>query len=125
MQPATPIKKWSAGSIRITSRTVTVGEISGRLGIAADQQFERDSLMSPRNAASGRRETSVWIKRSGLPDDSDLTDHVRALVELVDGHREGLAGLSVDCGSELFGLVHLVGRRCRSVWAAVVDQAAD
>ncbi|MFG2949828.1 DUF4279 domain-containing protein [Streptomyces adustus] len=101
MQPAAPVTKWSAGSIRITSRTVTVGEISGRLGSPADQQFERDSLMSPRNPTSVRRETSVWLRRSGLPDDSDLTDRVRVLVALVDGHREELASLSADCDLEL------------------------
>ncbi|MFE4546952.1 DUF4279 domain-containing protein [Streptomyces sp. NPDC056785] len=101
MQPAAPVTKWSAGAIRITSRTVTVGEISGRLGIPADQQFERDSPMSPRNPTGARRETSVWLRRSGLPDDSDLTDHVRVLVALVDGHREELASLSADCDLEL------------------------
>jgi uncharacterized protein DUF4279 len=101
MQPAAPVTKWSAGSIRITSRTVAAGEISGRLGILADQQFERESL-SPRNPTRARREISVWVRRSGLPDDSDLTDHVRALVELVGGHREELASLSVDCDLELF-----------------------
>ncbi|WP_405834404.1 DUF4279 domain-containing protein [Streptomyces sp. NBC_01176] len=101
MQSAGPVTTWSAGSIRITSRTVSVHEISGRLGITADQQFERDSLMSPRNPTSARRETSVWIRRSGLPEDTDLTDHVRALVELLDGRREELAGLSVDCVLEL------------------------
>lgn len=101
MQSAAPVKKWSAGAIRITSRTVTADEISGRLGIAADQQFERDSLMSPRNPTSARRETSVWIKRSGLPDDSGLADHVRALVDLAGGRREALVGLSVDCNLEL------------------------
>ncbi|MGW1532578.1 DUF4279 domain-containing protein [Streptomyces aureus] len=102
MQPAAPVTKWSAGSVRITSSTVTAREISGRLGITADEQFERDSLMSPRNPSSARRETCVWIRRSGLPDDSDLADHVRALVELVDGHREELASLSADCDLELF-----------------------
>ncbi|MFJ8045452.1 DUF4279 domain-containing protein [Kitasatospora sp. NPDC096147] len=101
MRPAEPVTKWSAGSIRITSATVTAAEISGRLGITADHQFERGSLMSPRNPASARRESSVWIRRSGLPDDSDLTDHVRVLVALVDGRRAELAGLSVDCDLEL------------------------
>ncbi|MFE9469305.1 DUF4279 domain-containing protein [Streptomyces virginiae] len=101
MQPTAPVAKWSAGSIRITSRRVSAGEISDRLEITADQQFERDSLMSPRNPASARRETSVWIRRSGLADDSDLTDHVRTLVELVDGVRDELASLSVDCNMEL------------------------
>ncbi|MGW7660743.1 DUF4279 domain-containing protein [Streptomyces sp. NPDC054756] len=102
MQPAAPVTTWSAGSIRITSSTVAAGEISARLGITADQQFERDSLMSSRNPSSARRETSVWLRRSGLPDDSDLTDHVRALVELATVHRHQLAGLSADCDLELW-----------------------
>ena len=101
MKPAAPVTKWSAGSIRITSRTVTASEISGRLGITADQESERDSLMSPRNPTSARRETSVWLRRSGLPDDTDLADHVRALVALVDGRREELASLSADCDLQL------------------------
>ncbi|MFE5211900.1 DUF4279 domain-containing protein [Streptomyces sp. NPDC056600] len=100
-QPAALVTKWSAGSIRITSRRLTADEISGRLRIAADQQFERDSPMSPRNPTGARRETSVWLKRSGLPDDTDLADHVRALVALVDGRREELATLSTDCDLEL------------------------
>lgn len=101
MQPAAPDTKWTAGSIRITSRTVTAREVSDRLGLTADRQFERGSLLSTRNPGGARRETSVWIRSSGLPDDSDLTDHVRTLVELVDGRREELASLSAACTLDL------------------------
>ncbi|MCU1641386.1 MAG: hypothetical protein JWN03_1661 [Nocardia sp.] len=94
--------KWSTGSIRICSETVSASEISARLGITADRQFERGSLMSPRNPASARRKSSVWIRQSGLTNDSDLADHVRALVGLVGGCREELARLSVDCEMDLF-----------------------
>ncbi|MEU5540619.1 DUF4279 domain-containing protein [Streptomyces sp. NPDC020362] len=101
MQSAVPVTKWSAGSIRITSRTVGASEISERLGIAADEQFERRGLMSPRSPGSARRETSVWIRRSGLRNDSDLADHARALVGLVGGRRGEIALLSRDCDLEL------------------------
>ncbi|MGW5106694.1 DUF4279 domain-containing protein [Nocardia sp. NPDC004123] len=101
-QSASADRKWSAGSIRLTSQAVSASEISARLGIAADRQFERGSLMSPRNPASARRTCSVWIRSSGLADDSDLADHVRALIGLLDGCREELARLSVDCELELF-----------------------
>lgn len=102
VQPLPEDRKWSAGSIRIWSQTVGASEISARLGITADGQFERGSLMSPRNLAGARRESSLWIQHSGLAKDSDLADHVRALVGLVDGCREELAGLSVDCEMDLF-----------------------
>ncbi|MFJ4657451.1 DUF4279 domain-containing protein [Nocardia sp. NPDC088792] len=93
-------RKWTAGSIRLSSRTVSAGEISARLGIMADEQFERGSLISPRNPAGARREYNVWIRRSGLANDSDLADHVRVLVGLLDGRRAELAALSVDCDVE-------------------------
>ncbi|UUU44241.1 DUF4279 domain-containing protein [Streptomyces sp. NBC_00162] len=101
MQPVAPVTKWSAGSIRITSRAISASGISVRLGITADEQFERGSLMSPRNPSSARRESSVWIRRSGLCNDSELADHVRTLVGLVDRCREELAHLSADCDLEL------------------------
>ncbi|MEV1068776.1 DUF4279 domain-containing protein [Streptomyces sp. NPDC050263] len=96
-----PDTKWSAGSIRITSRTVRADEISARLGIVPDEQYEQGSLSSPRNPGSRRRETSVWIRRSGLGNDSGLEEHVAALVRLVNGRREELTRLSVDCDLEL------------------------
>ncbi len=94
--------KWSTGSIRILSQTVSASEISARLGITADRQFERGSLVNPRNTAGSRRESSLWIRHSGLANDSDLADHVRALIDLVDGCREELARLSIECEIDLF-----------------------
>ncbi|MGW7411775.1 DUF4279 domain-containing protein [Streptomyces sp. NPDC054863] len=100
-QPVAPVTKWSAGSIRITSRTVSAAGISARLGIAPDEQFERGGLTSPRNPAGTRREASVWIRQSGLHDDSGLADHVRTLVEHLRGRRAELTALSADCELEL------------------------
>ncbi|MEU9269006.1 DUF4279 domain-containing protein [Streptomyces sp. NPDC048251] len=102
MRAPLPETKWSVGSIRITSRTVRAEEISVRLGIVSDEQFERGSLMSPRNPDSHRRESSVWIRRSGLGSGNRLEEHVAALVRLVDGCREELTRLSADCDLELY-----------------------
>ncbi|MFC1421543.1 DUF4279 domain-containing protein [Streptacidiphilus cavernicola] len=102
MQPRTADMKWSTGSIRIMSQAISASEISARLGLAAGEECERGTLMSPRNPASARREGSVWVLQSGLADDRDLAEHVRALVGLVDGCREALGHLSNDCDLELF-----------------------
>ncbi|MFB6781538.1 DUF4279 domain-containing protein [Streptomyces sp. NPDC056352] len=102
MHSPLPDTKWSGGSIRITSRTVRAEEISVRLGIVPDEQLEQGSLMSPRNPSSARRETSVWIRRSGLGSDSQLEEHVAALVRLVNGCHQELTRLSVDCDLELY-----------------------
>lgn len=102
MHSPLPDTKWSAGSIRITSRTVRAEEISARLGIVPDEQFEKGSLTSPRNPGSARRETSVWIRRSGLGSDCRLEEHVAALVRLVDGCHEELTRLSANGDLELY-----------------------
>ncbi|WP_405136571.1 DUF4279 domain-containing protein [Nocardia sp. NBC_01388] len=102
VQPQSEDRKWSAGSVRLASLTVTASEISARLGIVADKQFEQGSLVSPRHPAGARRKNSLWLRRSGLPNDSDLADHVQTLVDMLNGCREELADLSADCEMELF-----------------------
>jgi hypothetical protein len=102
LQPPMPDTKWSAGSLRITSFTISAAEISARLGIVPDQELERGSLMSPRNPRSRRRESSVWLRRSGLGNDRWLNEHVAVLLGLVSGRREELVRLSADCHLEFF-----------------------
>ncbi len=102
MRSLLPDTMWAAGSIRIMSRTVRADEISARLGIVPDELFEQGSLMSPRNPRSARRESSVWIRRSGLGSDSELEEHVAALVRVVSGSREELMRLSAECDLDLF-----------------------
>jgi hypothetical protein len=96
-----PATNWSAGSLRITSRTLGPADISARLGITPDRQFERGSLTSPRNPDSLRRETSVWIRTSGLANDRWPEDHVAALLTLLTPHRDALTRLSADCDLDL------------------------
>ncbi|MFI0504176.1 hypothetical protein ACH3WN_15185 [Streptomyces albogriseolus] len=84
--------------IRITSRTAAAGDISRCLGPVADEQRGRTD--------SGRCRTAVWIRRSGLPDVSEVSDRVRVLAALLASRREELAGLSAGCGLEgVLGLV--------------------
>jgi hypothetical protein len=97
-----PDTKWSTGSARITSKTLSPGEITDRLGISPDAQFEKGSLASPRNPNSRRRDINVWIRRSGLGDDRWLEEHVAALVGVFGRAHEELSQLAVDCDLELF-----------------------
>lgn len=92
-----PDAKWSAGSVRITSRTLDAKEITARLGIDPDHEFEKGSLTSPRNSRSLRREANVWMRRSGLGNDRWLDEHVATLVKLFDGSRKVLSQLASDC----------------------------
>ena len=97
-----PDSTWSAGSLRITSRTVRAREVSVRLGITPDHEHERGSLSSPRNPLSRRREAAVWILRSGLGNDRWPEEHVTELLRRLVGRHEALASLAADCELELF-----------------------
>ncbi|MET9513161.1 DUF4279 domain-containing protein [Streptomyces flavidovirens] len=96
-----PDAKWSAGSLRITSRTISAAEISEALGIDPHDKFEQGGLAIPGNPESFRRESSVWIRRSGLGSDRWPEEHAAALIRLLEGRHEALGRLAVDCEVEL------------------------
>lgn len=99
---AMPDGKWSAGSLRIASRTMSVGDISEMLGIEPDRSYERGSLISPRDPDSRRWDSTVWIRTSGLANDRWLDEHLAVLVRLLDGRQEALGRLAGDCEVDLF-----------------------
>ncbi|MFD5919621.1 DUF4279 domain-containing protein [Kitasatospora sp. NPDC058201] len=100
--PPMPPSKWSAGSLRITSWTICASEISVRLGISPDSEYERGSLSSPRNPLSQRREAAVWILASGLDNDRWPEEHVAELLRRLAGKHDAVASLAADCKLELF-----------------------
>ncbi|MFI1398636.1 DUF4279 domain-containing protein [Streptomyces sp. NPDC020681] len=100
-QPPMPDAKWSAGSLRITSRTISAEEISEALGLDPHDKFEQGSLAIPCNPDSFRRESSVWILTSGLGSDRWPDEHAAALIKLLEGRHEALARLAADCEVEL------------------------
>ncbi|MFF3343122.1 hypothetical protein [Streptomyces flavidovirens] len=85
-----PDGKWSAGSLRITSRTISAAEISEALGIDPHDKFEQGGLAIPGNP-----------ERSGLGSDRWPEEHAAALIRLLEGRHEALGRLAVDCEVEL------------------------
>jgi hypothetical protein len=84
---AMPDEKWSAGSLRIESRTISADEISKVLGIEPHRTSQQGN---------------VWIRTSGLGNDHWPDEHVAALIRLLDGRHDALARLAADCEVELF-----------------------
>ncbi|MFF3376781.1 DUF4279 domain-containing protein [Streptomyces sp. NPDC002680] len=82
-----PDEKWSAGSLRIASRTISADEISEVLGIEPDQAVEQGN---------------VWIRTSGLSNDRWPDEHIAALIRPLDGRHDALRRLAADCEIELF-----------------------
>ncbi|MFJ4598106.1 DUF4279 domain-containing protein [Kitasatospora sp. NPDC088861] len=121
-----PGTKWSAGSLRITSWTVRASEISVRLGITPDHEYERGSLSSPRNPLSRRRGAAVWILKSGLDNDRWPEEHVAELLRRLVGKHDELASLAADCKLELFlGFGSESGQGGCALPSALLREAGD
>jgi Domain of unknown function (DUF4279) len=73
---------WVKSSVRVTSATATVDEITIALGMEPSRAHERGTLTSPRNPRSQRRERAVWLVKSDVPEEATLADHLRWAVEL-------------------------------------------
>ena len=100
MQPPMPDSKWSAGSLRITSRTITADEITAVIGHDPDDHYQHGQLAVP-CTDTFRHEYSVWILKSGLGNDRWLDEHAAALVEFLRGREGALSRLAADCDLEL------------------------
>ncbi|MEV0537202.1 DUF4279 domain-containing protein [Kitasatospora sp. NPDC050463] len=100
-QPPMPDSKWSAGSLRITSRTLTADQITVAIGLVPDDHYEHGHLAIP-CTDTFQHEYSTWILKSGLGNDRWLDEHAAALVRKLKGREEALALLAADCELEIF-----------------------
>ncbi|MGW9453970.1 DUF4279 domain-containing protein [Streptomyces sp. NPDC055632] len=100
-QPPMPDSKWSAGSLRITSRTITADEITAVIRLAPDDHHEHGHVAIP-CTDTFPRDFSVWTLKSGLGNDRWPDEHAAALVKRLEGREEALSRLAADCELELF-----------------------
>ncbi|MFJ5924743.1 DUF4279 domain-containing protein [Kitasatospora sp. NPDC092948] len=108
------------------SQTLRASEISVRLGITPDREYEQGSLTNPRNPRSRRREAAIWILRSGLENDRWPEEHVAVLLRHLAGKRDELASLAADCTMELYlGYGSKNGQGGCAFPAALLREVAD
>lgn len=92
--------KWSKATLRIFSKTIDPSEIGKRLGLEATKTHAKGALRSPRHEAVWP--TSMWSLNSPLSDHSDMTDHLRYLLDLLEPKMQALEHLARDCKIDLF-----------------------
>ena len=92
--------KWSRVGLRITSSTIDPVDIGKQLGLEPTKTHVKGSLRSPRHKAVWP--TSLWSLNSPLSDQSDMADHLRYFLDLLEPRQRALNGLAKDCMIDLF-----------------------
>ena len=73
---------------------MTARELTEHLGREPTGAFDKGTLMSPRNPRSQRREESLWLLQSDLPEDADRESRLDWAADTVVALRERLASLT-------------------------------
>jgi hypothetical protein len=81
-------------SLRVLSETLSLDELSHRLG-APTLGYDKGDSGTPQRPRAPRKD--AWLLESGLERSVRLDEHVAALVAFVESHRDELDGIRDAC----------------------------
>jgi hypothetical protein len=81
----------TSASLRMFTDEMGLDFISIALGVQPTRQHLKGERRSVRNPQSSLFEQSVWIHDSGLPDSSELHEHVDCILKLLESECLGMA----------------------------------
>lgn len=87
-------------SIRIFSETLTVEEMSGRLGITCSRSYKLGDPISTRSPHSIKHKDNIWILDSQISAEEEVEEHIRFLATTLFGHTDRFYELSKICTIE-------------------------
>jgi len=93
-------RKWSRVSLRIASSTIDPMNIGKQLGLEATKTHLKGSLRVAGHKDVWR--SSLWLLNSPLSDQSDIADHLRYFLDLLEPRERVLNHLTKDCEIDLF-----------------------
>ncbi len=105
------IENWNKADLRINSMELSSIEISRILNINPTESAEKGQLMSPRNPKSQKRDCSIWILNSGLPDLEPLENHLNILLSFIENKQKELNILKEKCDMDIFCGLSLKGKQ--------------
>jgi hypothetical protein len=84
------IEKSAAASLRVCTDEMQLDFISLALGVVPSAQHLKGDLRSKRNPESSVFEKSLWIYESPLSDSCELSEHIDAILTLLELRQEAL-----------------------------------
>jgi len=128
-------EKWHEACVRISSKTLSVAEITSMLGMEPTISHEKGTRMSVRNPKSRIRQESVWILESGINSEELFDVHLERLVFFIEEKAEQLQQLrpmsyiDIFCGffaEEGQGTFHLRAELLKRIMAIIpIDIVID
>jgi len=85
-------RQWSRASLRIFGETLQPEEIGTALGLVATRSHLKGERRSSRHKAVWRG--SAWLLQSPLADESDMVDHLKWLIDVLEPKLDVIAELS-------------------------------
>lgn len=95
-------EKWSSATLRITSKSRSVTEISRLLKTEPTRSVEKGSRLSWSNPDSAVSKENCWLLDSGLADSDPLDAHIVKLVSYIEQNVSAIKTLLVDCEIDLW-----------------------
>lgn len=93
-------RKWSLAGLRIFGETLRPEGIGPMLGLTATRTHLKGELLSAKHKTVRRK--SSWHLDSPLPDDSDMVDHLKWLLDSLEPKRDVIRELSREYDVDLF-----------------------
>lgn len=95
-------ENWSTASLRIGSKTMSIGEITDIMGVKPTESYEKGTPLSRRNPKSAVRQESLWIKESGLDSSEPINTHISSLISLIENKVDLFKQLIPNCHIQIF-----------------------
>jgi hypothetical protein len=80
----------------------SAGEITAVIGISPTREYEKGDIISRKSPKPVRRQNSMWMIESGLPESADIEDHILSLCDKIQPCSEALNSLRSDCDVDIF-----------------------
>lgn len=95
-------EKWATASLRIHSTVFDPEYIAEALQTKPTRTKKMGERMSSRGPNSAIFQSHMWSLESPLSSETDLVDHIKYLVEFIEGKLPALKILMAQCEADLF-----------------------
>ena len=98
--PEEPHHRYKA-SLRVSSRTLSSAELTRELG-KPTRSHDAGDPVTRRRPDAPKRDRALWLLGSGVEQTAPLDQHIAAVLDFVDAHREGLDAIRDQCEIDIF-----------------------
>ncbi|EAZ88019.1 DUF4279 domain-containing protein [Crocosphaera chwakensis] len=95
-------KSYYRCTLCISSKIISVKEITDILGFEPTRAYEKGTLMSPRNPKSRIRQESSWYLDIELATEASFDDHIKQIISVIEKHLSQFGTLVKVCDLEIY-----------------------